>query len=158
TGTWTLTGNNAFIGPATVSAGTLVVNGSQPQTPVTVNGSATLGGSGTVGDVLVFGDLAPGASPGILTCSNLTFSSPASDYFVELTGPTAGTDYDQMNVRGTNSLSSAVLHISANFTKPVAVGQQFVIINNDGAESVTGTFNGLPNGSAISANGYSFTI
>src|SRR5207245_68869 len=36
--------------------------------------------------------------------------------------------------------------------------QQFVIINNDGAETVTGTFNGLPNGSAINAGGYTFTI
>src|SRR5262249_3193732 len=40
TGTWTLTGNNSYSGQSIVSAGTLIVNGSQPQSDVTVNGSA----------------------------------------------------------------------------------------------------------------------
>ena len=158
TGTWTLAGNNTYTGTTTVSAGTLAVNGSQPQSPVTVNGSATLGGSGTVGNIFVFGNLTPGNSPGTLTCSNVAFNSSAADYYVDLTGPTAGTDYDQLNVRGTNALASAVLHVNAAFTTPVAIGQKFIIISNDLADAITGTFNGLAEGASITAGSYQFTI
>jgi autotransporter-associated beta strand protein len=161
TGTFTLTGTNTYAGPTTVTAGTLSVNGFQPQSAVTVGASGTLGGLGTVGNMLVSGNLQPGFTSDIvssvLTSSNLAFSA-SGDYFVDLTGPTAGVDYDQMNIRGTNTLANATLHVNPAFIKPVGVGQQFTIINNDGAESVTGTFNGLPNGSAINVSGHSFVI
>ena len=38
------------------------------------------------------------------------------------------------------------------------IGDQFTILNNDLADAVTGTFNGLPEGSTLSANGFKFTI
>src|SRR5207244_7078138 len=61
TATWTLNGNNTYTGPTTVSAGTLVVNGLQQQSSVTVNGTATLMASGTIGNLHLFGTLRPGA-------------------------------------------------------------------------------------------------
>src|SRR6266581_4429544 len=109
TGAWTLAGNNTYSGLTTVSAGTLVVNGSQPQSDVTVNGTATLQGSGVVGDLTVFGSVAPGSSPGLLTSSNVVFRSSASDYFVELNGVTPGSGYDQLKARGGVTLSNATL-------------------------------------------------
>src|SRR5713101_1746872 len=77
TGTWTLTANNTYSSPTTVSAGTLVVNGSQPNSPVTVNGTATLMGNGAVGNLHLFGNLRPGSSPGILT-SRTSSSTPGA--------------------------------------------------------------------------------
>jgi autotransporter-associated beta strand protein len=160
-GTITLNGNNTYPGMTVDFApGKLVINGFQPQSPVRVYSGGTLGGSGTVGDIVAAGTVSPGASPGTLTCSNLTFiySGIPGGYSVELTGPTPGTGYDQLNVRGTNNLASAGLSINLAFTTPVALGQQFTIINNDGADPITGIFAGYPQGSTWLQNGFKVAI
>jgi len=156
TGTWTLNGNNSYSGHTTVSAGALVVNGSQSTSDVTVNGSATLSGDGIVSDLDVFGNLRPGSSPAILTTSNFVFHTSASDFFVELNGATAGTGYDQVNVRGSVGLSNATLHATLGF--PSAISNSFTIIANDGADAVNGTFNGLAQGDTVFISGVPFRI
>lgn len=149
-GTWTLSGDNTYSGGTTVSAGTLVVDGAQPQSPVAVNGTGTLKGSGVVGNLQVFGSLAPGSSPGILTSSNVAFAAQG-DYFVELNGSVAGTGYDQLNVRGTNQLGGATLHLTVGPGFAPVEGERLTILQNDGADAIRGTFNGLPNGSVFDA-------
>ncbi len=161
-GTFTMTGNNTYSEGSDVLAGKLIINGNQPQSQIRkVNAGATLGGTGTVGDIVSpSGIVAPGAttgSPGILTTSNVLLTASAN-FSVELKGPTPGTDYDQLNVRGTNNLANATLTVIPSFTKAVPIGQQFTIINNDGADPIVGTFNGLANGAAFSASGYFFRI
>ena len=55
-GTLTLSNTNTYTGATTVNAGTLLVNGSQSGSAVTVNSGAILGGTnGTVGAISVFG-------------------------------------------------------------------------------------------------------
>lgn len=157
TGTQTFSGNNTYTGTTAVNGGTLLVNGSQPQSHVTVGGAGTLGGTGTVGNINASGNVVPGTSPGTLTTSNLAFTA-AGDFFVELNGTAAGTDYDRLNVRGTNNLGNAVLHVMPAFTTPVGIGDQFVIINNDGADAITGTFSGLPEGATVTAGFFTFAI
>ncbi len=158
-GTITLTANNILTGRTHAWTGTLVVNGSQPASDVDNYGGpvGTLAGTGVVGQLDLTGNLRPGSSPGRLTCSNLTFSSSAH-FYVDLTGPAAGLDYDQVLVRGTNNLGGASLVLNPAFTKPVTIGQQFAIIDNDGSDPITGTFSGLPEGATISLPGYSFRI
>jgi len=124
---------------------------------MTVGGSGTLGGNGTVGIVICDGNIAPGSNPGILTTSNVVFS-PSGDFFVELTSTTLGAGYDQLNVRGTNYLTNAVLHVAPAFTTPAAVSNQFVILNNDGVEAITGVFSGLGEGATVTSGGYTFRI
>ena len=156
-GTLALTGPNTLAGSTHVSVGTLLVNGSQPQSPVIVDSGAMLGGSGIVGSINSQGIVAPGNSPGTLTSSNVTITA-SGVYAVQLAGPTPGVDYDQLNVRGTNILTSPTLSVSAAFTKPVGIGQQFVIINNDSADAVSGTFAGLAEGSTFLSGGFTFRI
>jgi fibronectin-binding autotransporter adhesin len=72
-GTLTLGGSNAYTGNTTVSAGTLLVNGSINGSTLTVISLATLGGTGVINGpvtVLAGGILAPGASIGTFTINN----------------------------------------------------------------------------------------
>src|SRR5262249_24759460 len=118
-----------------------------------------LQGVGTVGHIFMSGvsaTLAPGDSPGILTCSNFDAGGGGGVLQVELNGITAGSVYDQLNVRGTVNLTGIALNAFLNFTS--ATNDQFVIINNDGIDAVVGTFSGLPQNSRFYIGGELFTI
>jgi autotransporter-associated beta strand protein len=158
-GTFTIGGNSSYTAGIThVLQGKIVINGSQPQIPVTVDSGAILGGSGTVGMIAANGMISPGTSPVILNSSNVTFSA-SGNFTVNLTGPTPGPGgYDQLNVTGTVSLANATLTVIPAFTGPVPIGQQFTILNHNGAGPVTGTFNGLPEGTLFTAGAYTFRI
>jgi autotransporter-associated beta strand protein len=153
TDTLTLNANNTYLGTTTLSGGTLRVNGSQPDSPMVLS-LGTLAGTGTVGTITVSGFLgsgvAPGASPGILASSNVTFNGGTA-LAVELDGPAPGSGYDQLSVTGTVALGNASLGVSLGFDPPA--GTAFTIINNDGVDAVGGAFNGLPEGANLSANG-----
>ena len=143
-----LSANNTYAGFTTINAGTLFVDGSQPQSTVSVN-SGTLSGTGTIGPIFMNGSsaiVAPGENgPGILNCSNVNSGISASGIMsFALNGTTAGSGYSQLNVAGTVNLAGVTPQWSLGFT-PV-VGQTFVIISNDHSDAVTGKFNGLPGG------------
>jgi len=151
TGTFTLAGTNTYPGSTFINSGTLVVNGSQPASTITVGASGTLGGTGVVGNVIsVGGRVSPGTSPGILTSSNVAFDA-GTVFNIELNGPNAGSDYDQLNVRGTNNLGGAQLAVQMGNGFVPMEGQQFTILNNDGVDAIVGTFAGLPNNSIVTA-------
>src|ERR1019366_3435111 len=166
-GTFTIGGNSTYTAGIThVFGGKVVINGSQPLIPVTVDAGATLGGSGTVGPITANGIISPGNSPGILNSGDVTFSA-SGNFIVELTGPNPGVGgYDQLDMNadfGTNTLANATLTVVPAFTTPVAIGQEFFIINNDAAPCCTdvmtiGTFNGLAHGTTFNVGGFSFKI
>ncbi len=149
-GIWTLQGSKTWAGLTTVSAGGLVVNGSQPASPVLVGSGAFLGGTGIVGRLTnsAGGLVAPS---GFLTCSNVVLNI-GSTLNIDL----KAIGHDQLNARGTVNLTGALLTGSCGFTP--ALGQSFTIINNDGADAVTGTFQGLPQGAVFGLGGFAFRI
>ncbi|MCL4207963.1 MAG: hypothetical protein KJ000_36210, partial [Pirellulaceae bacterium] len=150
-GTLTLGATNTYTGNTTVDGGTLLVNGSTAAgSAVSVNSTGTLGGTGTVGGTVSAasgGTVAPGISPGVLETGSATFVSGAN-FDVEINGTTVDTQYDQLDVTGAVDLGGATLNVSLGFTP--AVGNTFIIINNDLVDAVTGTFNSLPEGMVFS--------
>jgi autotransporter-associated beta strand protein len=155
---------------------------------VTVNSGATLGGSGTIYRNTVIGQgatLSPGNSPGILTIwGNLNMAAsvaPAATLIMELNGPVAGTGYDQVQVFGQNG-APAVAEVQLGGDTPATQATNlqlhlgyaptpnsvFWLITNTNnylanlgaANTTTGTFAGLPEGSTVtlgSFGGVTFT-
>jgi hypothetical protein len=151
-----LAANNNYSGTTGVTAGTLLVNGSQSGSDVNLTGG-TLGGTGRVGAITaVGGKIRPGTSaPGILSGGNVTLNATTS-FVVDLNGTTPGAGYRQLNVSGAVSLGSSELDASANFQS--AVGDTFTIINNDGGDPVVGIFAGLPEATTLMLGGLPFII
>lgn len=150
-------GANDYRGTTTASGGTLEVSGTQLSSQVQVLNGARLQGGGTVSRVLLSGgSIAPGASPGILTCSNFNSAGGSGTFAVELNGLTAGTGYDRLNVQGSVRLTGIRLDASLGFASEV--GHTFTIIANDGTDAVVDTFTGLPQGTKFHIGGQQFTI
>ncbi|BCG26160.1 hypothetical protein TUM18999_43510 [Pseudomonas tohonis] len=150
----TLSGSNTQTGTTTVSAGTLVVDGST-NSATTVASGATLAGSGTLGgDVIVQsgGTLSPGGA-GVATLTvngNLTLAS-GSTLALDINGTTAGTGYDRVVVNGTVDVSGAALAVTHGYA--AGSGDSYTVIVNDAADAVTGTFSGVTEGGKFNAAG-----
>lgn len=154
TGTLELTANNSWSGQATVYDGVLQVNGLQPNSGIYLYPSATLGGNGLVGSVESYGTVTPGLSAGEIETGNLVLE-PGSTYHVELDGYTI-PEYDRLDITGTVLLNSPELSVSLGFVP--AKSDEFIIINNDGMDATSGSFNGLPEGASLTIDNTQFQI
>jgi autotransporter-associated beta strand protein len=142
TGSLQLTGNNTYTGPTTVNAGSLLVDGSQTSSTVTVNSGAALGGIGTTGAILANGG---GVNPGDPINSLGTLSGPSADFSgngsltIQAAGTSpAGISTDLLNLSGALKLSGAgtstlILDVAQLATTGTALG----VIHFG---SITGTF------------------
>lgn len=101
-------GINTNTGATTVDGGTLIVNGSADSSAHTVNTGATLGGSGSVGSLLLADGafVSPGQSPGTLSVVNGATLAAGSNMVWEVSDAAgvAGTDWDLLSVGGTLTL------------------------------------------------------
>lgn len=158
-GEFTLTGDNSYPGDTLVVDGRLTVHGDQRQSRVVVSSGGRLGGTGRVGNVNlnVGGGLAPGASPGRLTVSNLVCAAETT-LRMELEGPTVATQYDQVDVNGQfNPNNSCELVVALNGYEPPE-GTIFNLVRNDGAEAVLNAFKDFPEGATFTVDNTSFRI
>jgi Hint domain len=163
-GTVALTGDNTCTGTTTVQSGTLDISGSAAKSAITVDSGGALGGTGTAGAVTVEsgGAFAPG-DPSTFTVASLTLDSGAS-FDEEIGGTSLGTGgasgYDQTVVEsgGAIALGGATLDVSLVDSFAPSVGETFVIINNETAAAVSGTFAGLAEGATFEADGSWFQI
>jgi len=125
---------------------------------VYIDKEGVLLGTGTVGNITsTDGFIRPGLSPGVLTTSNLLFDG-ATTVDMELGGTLAG-EFDQFAVTGTVTLGNATLNtILYNGYVPANIGDSYTIINNDGVDAVTGTFNGIAEGGSVNVGAYRFDV
>ncbi|MXO01327.1 autotransporter domain-containing protein, partial [Shinella zoogloeoides] len=134
TGRTVLTGNSsAFTGTTDVIGGQLVVNGSLGGSLSVLSGG-TLGGSGTVGNLLVAGTVAPGNSIGTLHVNGNIGFAAGSIYQVEAN---AAGQADKIVASGTATLNGGTVQVLAG-TGIYAPATAYTILSATGG--VTGTF------------------
>ena len=165
-GTLTLAGANTYNGPTTIGGGAVWVYGSLADGPaaddVIVDGGGTIGGTGTIyGQVRVNsgGTAAPGDTPGVIASDTLILTG-GSTFEVELEGTTPGNGagyHDQWIISDSVDLGGAALSVLfGTFTPPA--GSAYVIVRNDSANPVAGTFNGLDNGDSLTVGSTTFLV
>ncbi|SDR62439.1 outer membrane autotransporter barrel domain-containing protein [Rhizobiales bacterium GAS113] len=144
-----LNGIDTYTGATTVSAGTLIVNGSIASSAVTVAGGAVLGGGGTVGALTVQGGatvtpsraggfVVPGGSPfaTLNVSGNVTFA-PGSTFLV---GVNAAGQSDKLLAAGTATLQGGTVQVQAASGMYMPTTRYTLLTANGG---VSGTFASL---------------
>ncbi len=149
-GTFLLTNANSdMTGTITATNSIMVVDGTLANSPLTMTGGRLMGAGTIASTVSVRGaTLAPGNSAGILHTGDIDLNA-ASFFEVELTGPSVGTEYDQLDVTGTVDLGGAELQLLLGFDPNV--GDSFIIVNNDSDDPIVGTFTDLAEGDSVEA-------
>ncbi len=162
-GTWTFNGTNTDEGNGYssyyVNGGKFLANASDTslgESPFSMS-AGTLGGSGTVGQTAVYsGTISPGNSPGCMNVNgDVAFSDPNSYYAEQLQGTTACSGYDKLTATGTIYLNNATLSPELLDGFSATSGHVFTIME---AQAVSGTFDGLADGAAVTVGGRPFTI
>ena len=146
-------------GGYTQTDGNTILNGGNivTTTPLDVQ-SGGLSGSGSVfGNVTNGGSTSPGFSPGEITVTGNYDQRTTGALTIDLgglsDGSVAGTlrEFDQLDVNGTVILDGALNVSLINGFVP-EFGTTFTIINNDGSDTISGTFTDLPEGATLLAS------
>jgi autotransporter-associated beta strand protein len=159
-GTLTLSGSSTFAKEIRVIVGTLAVDGTFPAASSFSAGTgASLFGNGTLGKAFVNGTIHGGSAsvPGTLNADQLS----VFDIGTLTARISSAAVFDQISAASVNLLSDApmsgpLLSVTLNFVP--APGSVFTIIDNTGATAVNGTFDSLPEGQTVMANGIGLVI
>lgn len=95
------------------------------------------------------GTTSPGDSPGTMTVTG-DYALDSGDLLMEIEGTTAGTEYDQLIVTGDVSLAG---ELTLDGAYVPSLGDAFTLIDNQGANAISGAFTGLAEGTTVAFNG-----
>lgn len=138
-GDWTATGSASGFQSASVSGGSLSVNGVF-LTPISASNGGVLGGTGTVGALSLgaSGVLAPGNSIGTLNVTGPLAFAAASTLSVEV-GGCPGLCSDRVIATGPVTISGGTVAVSPFGAIPAPIGRLPIVTGS----SVTGTFSAV---------------
>ncbi len=154
-GTLLMSASNTYSGTTSISAGTLLAEGSQSGA-FSVGPNGTLSGSGTVGATSVAGVLAPSSPP--LHTGALSMG-PSGKLNVTLTSLAPGT-VPSVSVIGPVAIDpSAALNVGVAPGTSIPGGSTATLIDNDASDAIGGQFAGLPNNALLTtAEGVPLTV
>ncbi|MCD2259449.1 BspA family leucine-rich repeat surface protein [Psychroserpens luteolus] len=117
-----------------------------------LSGAGTFTGTSTT--VELDGTIAPGngTTPSTLTIQSVEFDEGTFAPFID-----SDDAFDQLNVVGTVTLTDADFAPTGGFSNNSDI-EEIIIVNNDGSDAISGTFNGLPEGSQVNLTGTSDII
>ncbi|MFV0565159.1 MAG: T9SS type A sorting domain-containing protein [Flavobacteriaceae bacterium] len=128
-------------------SGTLAINGNLT-TGTFQDYKGTYGGSGSIefpNGFVVDGVISPGSSPGILTVVGNLATSSSAEFDIEIDGPNAGLQYDQILVTGNATLNGTInvtLGYLPSSTASFAILSASNIANCNFPAQVTANYNG----------------
>jgi len=166
TGKWILAGNSTYTGLTSVSAGTLLVNGSIASSGTTAVNGGVFGGTGSAGIIQVNagGTLAPGASIQSFASADVTFNTNSAFAYEVDSSALAAVSADLQLANGGLSLNGTVTLTLTNLAlapASFATGTTLSLVN------YTGSWNGgyftyagslLEDGDQFSFNGQLWEI
>lgn len=154
-----LSGTHTYSGTLTIAntyCPDVSLNGASLPSATLVHAGRVLGGYGTIGPLMWnWGQqlLIGGEAIGRLSTGNVSMSGSGLA-IMDLNGTTPGFGHDQLYVTGTVTLGTQkTLELRQGNSFVPTIGQQFVLIDNDGTDPVSGTFSGRPEGSVTTLNG-----
>jgi hypothetical protein len=134
-----LTLDQSAAGSSFSTSGTVTVGSGDTFTVLQGGYSQSAGTTEVAGMLLVNGNFHPGSGT----------------VAVALNGTTPGTSYGQIKVNGTVALGGP-LNVALGYTP--SIGDSFRIIDNDGADPISGTFSGLPERAILTTGGQTFRV
>lgn len=128
------------------------------------NNGGWLTGRGRIGNLTSSGIHAVGTSggnygangAGRLHADNVQWTG--GTVHLGLDGVVAGVSHDQVRATGTVSISGTTLALYLATSHVPSTGQQYVVIDNDGTDAISGTFTGAANGATVVVSGYQFQV
>jgi len=146
-GVLTLSGEQLYTGATIVDGGTLELLGKlATASAVTVRGTGILAGNSTIGALSIEsgGKVAP-SSVSTLNTGALTIGA-GGIVDIDVVGATA----DKIKVTGSVALNGGTLNLVATSAPTL---DQYIIIENDGADPIAGAFTDLPEGALVTVGG-----
>jgi autotransporter-associated beta strand protein len=144
-----LVGTNSSTGAFTLAAGRVYLTGSFAGTIVSAMPATEIFGGGTAGAVnITGGDIQPGTSAGPLHVTGDFAVTGDGSFTAFLSGDLPGDGYAQAVVGAAVTLGGTFGLYGSGSYHP-ARGTVFTLIDNQGPAAVSGTFNGLPEGSLV---------